>query len=70
MPRWSKIKEESKKVTPMKRRMLMDVRTFDNLDKSLEIEIGIEHTNDYDKHKVLKRRKGHMQLRTNLKIVQ
>ncbi len=48
----------------------MDVRTFDNLDKSLEIEIGIEHTNDYDKHKVLKRRKGHMQLRTNLKIVQ
>jgi len=48
----------------------MDVRTSNNLNKSLETEIGIEHTNDYDKHKVLKRRKGHMQPRTNLKIVQ
>ncbi len=35
--------------------MLMDVGTFDSIDKSLETEINIEHANDYDEHKVLKR---------------
>ncbi len=42
----------------MKRKMLMDVGTFDSLDKSLEIEIGIEHTYDYNECKVLKRLQG------------
>lgn len=32
----------------MKRKMLMDVGTFDSLDKSLEIEISIQHVDDYN----------------------
>ncbi len=30
----------------------MDVGTSNSLDESLETEIGIEHTNDYNEHKV------------------
>jgi hypothetical protein len=55
VPRWSETKEESKKVMSMKRKMLMDVGTFDSLDKSLEIEISIQHVDDYNECKVLKR---------------
>ncbi len=33
----------------------MDVGTYDNLDESLETEIRIKHTNDYNERKVLKR---------------
>jgi len=44
--RWSKTKKESKKMMLMKRKMLMDVGTFDSLDESLHIEIGIKHTYD------------------------
>ncbi len=52
MPRWSKTKKENKKVTLMKRRMLMDIGTYDSLDKSLETEIGIKHASDYNECKV------------------
>jgi hypothetical protein len=51
-------KKESKKVMLMKRKMLMDVGTFDSLDEYLEIEIGIKHTHDYNERKVLKRPQG------------
>jgi hypothetical protein len=40
VPRWSETREESKKVMMMKRKMLMDVGTFDSLDEYLEIEIA------------------------------
>jgi hypothetical protein len=36
MPRWLETKEKSKKVTSMKRKMLMDVRTSDSLDESFK----------------------------------
>jgi hypothetical protein len=54
-------------MTPMKRRMLMDVGTFDSIDKSLETEINIEHANDYDEHKVLKRPQGSHATKNELK---
>ncbi len=47
VPRWSETREESKKVTLMKRKVVI-------LDH-LEIEIGIEHANDYNERMVLKR---------------
>ncbi len=42
-------------MTLMKRRMLMDVGTFDSLHESLKTKIGIEHADDYNERKVLKR---------------
>ncbi len=67
MPRWLETKEKSKKVTSMKRKMLMDVRTSDSLDESLEIEIGIDYTDDYNEHKVLKRPQGLRMTKDELK---
>jgi hypothetical protein len=58
VPRWSETREESKKVMLMKRKVWMDVGTFDSLNKYLEIEICIEHADDYNECKVLKRPQG------------
>ncbi len=55
MPRWSKTKEESKNVTSMKQKLVMDVGSSDSLDEFREIEIGIKHAYDYNEHKILKR---------------
>ncbi len=55
MPRWSKTREESKNVTSMKWKVVMGVGPFNILDEFLEIEIGIEHADDYNERKVLKR---------------
>jgi hypothetical protein len=55
VPKWSKTREESKNVTSMKQKVVMDVGSFDSLDKFLEIEIGRKHADDYNEHKVLKR---------------
>ncbi len=52
----------------MKRKVLMDVGTFDSLNKSLEIEIGIKHTDDYNECKVLKRPQGSLASRAEFKI--
>jgi hypothetical protein len=65
--RWSKTREESKKVMSMKRKMLMDVGTFDSLDEFQKIEIGIEHGDDYNEHKVLKRPQGSCVMKDELK---
>ncbi len=35
--------------------MLMDIGTYDSLDKSLETKIRIKHVDDYNERKVLKR---------------
>jgi len=51
----------------MKRKILMDVRTFDNLDESLEIEIGIDYLDDYNERKVLKRPQGLCTTKNELK---
>ncbi len=63
----SETKKKSKKVTLMKRKVLMDVGTFDSLDESLEIEISIEHTDDYNECKVLKRPQGSRVTKDKLK---
>jgi hypothetical protein len=55
VPRWSKTREESKNVTSMKWKVVMGVGPFNILDEFLEIEIGIEHADDYNERKVLKR---------------
>ncbi len=68
VPRWLETKEESKKAMLMKSKMLMYVGTSDSLDKSLKIEIGIEHTNDYNEHKVLKRPQGSRTAKDKFKI--
>jgi hypothetical protein len=51
----------------MKRKVWMDVGRFDSLNKSLEIEIGIEHEDDYNECKVLKRPQGLCMVKNELK---